>query len=75
MEQQILPRAPGIYQEDLKDLRRLAVPVARFLVEHGMLDGEVLITANRVDVNAPHAGASFTDEDEAEIFRNPATWA
>lgn len=65
----------AIYQEDLAELRKVAVPVARFLIEHGMLDGEVLITTSRVDVNTPHAGSSFTGEDEAEIFRNPATRA
>ncbi len=69
------PHPYGVYLKDLPELRRLAVPIARFMIEHGMLDGEVLITTTRVDVNIPHAGAPFTDEDEAEIFRDPATRA
>ena len=75
MEMQTSHSLPGIRREDLGELRRLAVPVARFLIEHGMLDGEVLITTTRVDGNTPHAGAPFTDADEEEIFRDPATRA
>lgn len=58
----------GVYEKDLPELRRLAIPLARFLIEHGMLMGKVVIQTHRVDVYADEAGSLFTGEEEAEIF-------
>ena len=59
----------GVYEKDLSELRRLAIPIARFLIEHGMRMGKVVIQSHRVDAYNDVAGSSFTDENQAEIFR------
>ncbi len=65
----------GVYEKDFPELRRLAIPIARFLLEHGLLMGRVVIQTHRVDVYIDEAGTSFTDEDQDEIFREPAAKA
>lgn len=65
----------GVYEKDLPELRKLAVPLAQFLIEHGMLNGKIVVSATRVDVYAEEAGAAFTDANQDEIFRGPATRA
>lgn len=59
-------------RKTLGELRQLAVPVARFLIEHGMLNGEVRIDSTGVNIFTPEWGAPFTPEDEEEIFRERA---
>lgn len=59
-------------RKTLEELRQVAVPVARFLIEHGMLNSEVRIDSTGVNIFSPEWGAPFTPEDEEEIFREPA---
>ncbi len=66
------PRPIGIYLKDFPELRRLAIPIARFLLEHGLLMGRVVIQTDRVDVYTDEAGMSFTDAEQDEIFQGLA---
>ena len=62
----------GVYEKDLPELRRLAVPLARFLLEHGMFHGKVVVSVTRVDVYAEEAGVMFTKEDKDQFFQESA---
>lgn len=67
--------AYGVYEKDLPELRKLAAPLARFLLEHGMLHGKVVVSATRVEVYADEAGSAFTEEDKDIIFQELADQA
>lgn len=59
-------------RKTLEELRQVAVPVVRFLIEHGMLNSEVRIDSTGVNIFSPSWGAPFTPEDEEEIFQELA---
>ena len=62
-------RVPVISQEQMKELRRLAVPIMRLVALWGDMNREVRIHSMGVDVFSPDAGMRFTEKEEAEIFQ------
>ena len=60
---------PIISREAMDELRLLSIPIARWLVLHGLIHDEVRITSLGADVFSPKSGARFISEDEDKIFQ------
>jgi|GEM_PF-4075856 len=68
-------RIPVVSRKDMEKLQHMAVPIARWLADHGLFHGEVHIDTGDVKVSSYEAGARFTDAELSEIFQEPENHA